>query len=132
MCVQSIVACIISNVQERDDRWIALAADQLGNTTSVIRDYLEYGKDSVLLANLIHITNQIVNSSLRDDLTRHMADASLYILPALSNFDIRNTPRQLQDDFPSSWTEIAQDIQMEPHNHVLPGLAAACNSSTAP
>jgi hypothetical protein len=89
-------------------------------------------KDSVLLANLIHITNQIVNSSLRDDLRRHMADASLYILPALSNFDIRNTPRQLQDDFPSSWTEIAQNIQMEPHNHVLPGFAAACNFSTAP
>ncbi|KAH9972307.1 hypothetical protein BGW80DRAFT_1315415 [Lactifluus volemus] len=62
----------------------------------VIRGYLEHGDDSVLLANLIYITRQILHS-LGDN--RDMADVSSYVLPTLSNFDIRNTLPGLQHDF---------------------------------
>jgi hypothetical protein len=60
LCAQSVVAGIISNVQSGDDRWIALAADQLGKSEDVIRGYLGRGRENVLLANLIHITRQIL------------------------------------------------------------------------
>jgi hypothetical protein len=76
LCVQSIVASIISNVQERNDRWVALAAGQLGKSEGVIRDYLERGNGNVLLANLTHITHQIFHS-LKDN--RDMATSSSFI-----------------------------------------------------
>ncbi|KAH9972288.1 hypothetical protein BGW80DRAFT_1252818 [Lactifluus volemus] len=59
-CAQSIVAGIISKVQADDSDWVALATDQLGPS---LPRYLEHGNDSVLLANLIHITRQILESS---------------------------------------------------------------------
>ncbi|KAI0245381.1 hypothetical protein BJV78DRAFT_412369 [Lactifluus subvellereus] len=109
LCAQCIVAGIISNVQRNDDHWIALAADQLGKSESVVRGYLEHGNESVLLANLIHITRRIFRSSLGDD--RDMADASSYVLSSLSNFDIRNTLPGVQHDFLTLWDEIDREAQ---------------------
>jgi Family of unknown function (DUF6535) len=109
LCAQSIIAGIISNVQRGNDRWIALAADQLGKSERVIRGYLEHGDDSVLLANLIYITRQIFHS-LEDN--RDMADVSSYVLPTLSNFDIRNTLPGLQHDFLTLREELV------PNSHV--------------
>ncbi|KAH9971434.1 hypothetical protein BGW80DRAFT_1460688 [Lactifluus volemus] len=43
LCAQSIIAGIISNVQESNDTWVALAADQLGKSEGVIRGYLKRG-----------------------------------------------------------------------------------------
>jgi hypothetical protein len=104
-CAQSIVAGIISKVQADDSDWVALATDQLGPS---LPRYLEHGNDSVLLANLIHITRQILESS-RDGPGRDMADAmSLNIFPTLSNFDIQNTLPELQDDFLALWNEMEQ------------------------
>jgi hypothetical protein len=39
--VQSIVVGIISEVQGSDDRWIAIAADQLDKPEGAIQTYLE-------------------------------------------------------------------------------------------
>ena len=114
LCAQSIVAGIISNVQENNDRWIALSADQLGQSEDVIRGYLEHSSDNVLLANLTHITRQIIHS-LGDN--REMAVAASFILPSLSNnFDVRNTLPGLQQDFLALWDEIDREA---PNNKVL-------------
>ena len=104
LCAQTIVAGIISNVQGSDDHWIALAANQLRKSKDVLRGYLEHGNESVLLANLIHITRQIFHSSLGDK--KSMADASSNILPSLSKFNIQNTLPGLQEEFRTLWKEI--------------------------
>jgi hypothetical protein len=107
-CAQSIVAGIISKVQALadDGDWVALATDQLGPS---LPRYLEHGNDSVLLANLIHITRQILESSRDGGPGWDMGDAmSLNIFPTLSNFDIRNTLPELQQDFLALWNEMEQ------------------------
>jgi hypothetical protein len=106
-CARSIVAGIISNVQADDSGWIALATDQLGPS---LPRYLGHGNDSVLLANLIHITRQLLESlNSRDGPGRDMAYAmSLHVFPTLSNFDIRNTLPELQQDFLTLWNEMEQ------------------------
>jgi hypothetical protein len=105
LCAQSIVTGIISDVQERNNGWVALAADQLGKSEDVIRGYLERGNDDVLLANLTHITRQIFHS-LKDN--RDMAVTSLSILPSLSEFEVRTSLTELQRDFLVLWKEIGE------------------------
>ncbi|KAH9972277.1 hypothetical protein BGW80DRAFT_382159 [Lactifluus volemus] len=112
LCAQSIVAGIISNVQESNDGWVALAADQLGKSEDVIRGYLERGNNDVLLANLTHITRQIFHS-LEDN--RDMAVASSSILRSLSEFGVRDTLPELQRDFLALWKEIGE----APNDNVL-------------
>jgi Family of unknown function (DUF6535)/WW domain len=120
LCTQSVVAGIISNVQSGDHRWIALTADQLGKSEDTIRLYLEHGQENLLLANLIHITRQILQSSYGDhsddsNRGRDMASASLIILPTLSNFDMSNTLPGLKRDFGVLWDEINREA---PNNRV--------------
>ena len=109
LCAQSIVAGIISNVpwdsKGRDERWVALAADQLGKPRDTIRGY---GKDSVLLANLTHITRQILRSAQLGGQSRKIAGQSICILPSVSSFDIQNTLLELQDDFLALCAEIVK------------------------
>jgi Family of unknown function (DUF6535) len=119
LCAQTIIAGIISNVQANDDRWIALAADQLSKLDGDFGDYLEHGNDSVLLANLTYITHEIFIASLGDESSREMARASSFILPALSNFDIKHTLPELQEDFRDLWTEIDREAR---NNEVLTGI----------
>ena len=107
LCAQSIVAGIITDVQGNDDSWVALAADQLNKQEDDIRRYLANG-DNVELANLIHIAREIFHSSLGDD--RDMADASSYILPSLSNFNILQTLPELQQEFRDFWGEVDLEI----------------------
>ncbi|KAH9960754.1 hypothetical protein BGW80DRAFT_923121 [Lactifluus volemus] len=61
-CTQILVSGIIANVPSHDDRWIALASDLLGKSEDEIRGYRDGGDGNVLLANLIHITRQIIRS----------------------------------------------------------------------
>lgn len=104
MC-KIIVADIISNVEESNDDWKALAADELGDR---FQDYLNHGEDSVQLANLIYITWEIVSLSSGDDLSRQMAYRSLR---SLSNFDIRKTLPELKHEFHALWSEIVKNIR---------------------
>jgi Family of unknown function (DUF6535) len=105
LCAQGVIAGIIASVPERDDRWTALAMDQLGVSEDVLRDYLAHG-DSVLLANLIHITRQF-SSCLRDK--RDVAYSLIYILSRISKFDIENTLPELQHEFCALWNEITRE-----------------------
>jgi hypothetical protein len=65
LCGQTIVAGIISSVPERDERWVIPAKEQLGISKEVLRDYLAHG-DSVLLANLIHVSVPLFRLYLED------------------------------------------------------------------
>ncbi|KAI0246404.1 hypothetical protein BJV78DRAFT_1254830 [Lactifluus subvellereus] len=107
-CAQTVISGIIASVRERDDRWIALAMDQLRVSEGVLRNYLAHG-DSVLLANLIYITRQIFRSLF--DANRELAYASSYIVPLVSKFDIRNTLPELQHDFCALWNEIVRTVR---------------------
>jgi Family of unknown function (DUF6535)/WW domain len=106
LCAQSLVAGVISKVQPGDHRWISLAAVHLGKSEDVIRGYIKHGQGNLLLANLTHITRQIFESSPED---RDMVDASLFILPTLSNFDIENILPGLQHDFLALWDKIDRE-----------------------
>ena len=101
---RGIIASIISNAV-RNDRWNMLTIDELGISRNVLQGYLAHG-DSVLLANLIHITRHFIDGLLQDhpDLTRE----ALSILPSVSKFDIRDTLPELQHDFCALWNDIAQ------------------------
>jgi Family of unknown function (DUF6535) len=118
LCAQTIVADIIANVDERDERWIELAADQLGKSETDISRYLAQGDDSLLLANLIHMARKI--SKFSSGINRGMAgDAASCILQPASRFDIRNTLPELQHDFCSLWNEIVQKAQKASDGSVL-------------
>jgi hypothetical protein len=108
LCAQGIVAGIIASVTEHDARWIALSVDQLGVSETVLQHYLAHG-DSVLLANLIHITRLFFRFYLEGD--QHMAFALSYILPSISAFDVQNTLPRLQHDFCTMWNEIVSEAR---------------------
>ncbi|KAI0247171.1 hypothetical protein BJV78DRAFT_955483 [Lactifluus subvellereus] len=110
LCAQGIVAGIIASVSvgERDYRWKALVMGQLDVSEDVLRDYLAHG-DSVLLANLIHITHQFFPSYL--DRVRFVPHALPDILRTISGFDIQNTLPGLQNDFCALWNEIVLEAR---------------------
>jgi Family of unknown function (DUF6535) len=103
-CTQILLSGTIANVRSHDDRWIALASDLLGKSEDEIRWYCDCGDGNVLLANLIHITRQIICSCKSEQGEAH--DALKYIFRTLSNFDIRNTLPGLQHEFLALLNEI--------------------------
>jgi hypothetical protein len=104
---QSIVAGVIANVQERDDRWSALAKDQLRISRDVLQGYIAHG-DSVLLANLIHITPKILRTFEGD---HYSAYISSRILRSVSQFDILRTLPELKHKFCSLWNDVVQEAR---------------------
>jgi hypothetical protein len=104
---QSIVAGVIANVRERDDRWSALAKDQLHVSGDDLQDYIAHG-DSVLLANLIHITPKILRTFEGD---HYSAFNSTGILRFVSQFDILHTLPKLQHDFCALWNDVVQEAR---------------------
>lgn len=106
---QSIVAGVIANVRERDDRWSALAKDQLCISGDVLQDYVTHG-DSVLLANLNHITSQILLTvTVKGD--HHSAYVSSRILRSVSQFNILHTLPELRHDFCALWNHVVQEAR---------------------
>jgi hypothetical protein len=101
---RGITAGIIANA-ERSYRWSTLTMEELGLSEDKLRNYLAHG-DSVLLANLIHITRHFFDSLCEGD--RDLARESLCILPLVSGFNILNTLPKLQYDFCSLWNLIIQ------------------------
>jgi hypothetical protein len=90
-------------VQRRDERWVALAAAQLGKSKEVIESYLERGTENVLLAILTHVTGQIYDSWRHN---RKMATSTAPILRLLSDFDVQNTLPEVQNTFLALWKKI--------------------------
>jgi len=96
--VRCLVASVLPAIQQRDDRWIALVADQFNLERHVLRDHIAHGDNSVLLAILIHVTRQVVPSD----------PEKWWIVSPLSKFDIRNTHPELQNKFCNLWNEIVR------------------------
>lgn len=94
---RNIVAGIIA-VQRRDERWIALVKEEFNLPDHVLRNTIPYG-DSVLLVILLHVTRNLLHSAPLDS----------SILRVLSQFDIRSTLPQLQNEFCSLWNEIVRE-----------------------
>jgi hypothetical protein len=118
LCAQSIVGCIIANVRNRDDRWIALAKDQLCPAISEtdFDTYVGQG-DSILLANLIHVTRQLHTTHvtfLRGrmlPLNYRPTRGVSHFTRLLSNFDIRETLPVLQHAFCALWNYLVVDAR---------------------
>ncbi|KAH9972955.1 hypothetical protein BGW80DRAFT_1252314 [Lactifluus volemus] len=110
LCTSGIIAGVIANVpeRERDYHWSVLVKGQLGVSEEKLRDYLAHG-DSVLLANLTHITRLLFRACLKD--IRGMTTCLYYILPLISKFDIRHTLPEPQHDFCDLWNEITRAAQ---------------------
>ncbi|KAH9965673.1 hypothetical protein BGW80DRAFT_1447786 [Lactifluus volemus] len=108
LCSQGIIAGVIASVSERDERWVALVKDQLGVSEAELLNYLSNG-NSVLLANLIHITGPLFRLCLED--IPNMAYHLTNILSCISKFDIENTLPGLQHDFCALWNKIAQEAR---------------------
>ncbi|KAI0246528.1 hypothetical protein BJV78DRAFT_144144 [Lactifluus subvellereus] len=109
LCAQGIVAGIIASVPvgELDYRWGALVMGQLDVSKDVLQDYLAHG-DSVLIANLIHITRRFFRSYDEDFFILWSLS---HILQAISGFDIQNTLPGLQNDFCALWNEIVLEAR---------------------
>ena len=53
---------IVTNEDERDDRWMVLAMDYLGISQHVLQEYLAYG-DSILFAILNHSIRHAIDTN---------------------------------------------------------------------
>ena len=114
MFAQSIIAYIIENVPQRNERWFSLTMHHLGISEHVLRGYLDHG-DSVLLANLIHFTHQFIRNFLE---TRWKEFPLSYIFQRLgSYYNVQDTPPELQHDFCGLWNEIV--LQRRDRDHFL-------------
>ena len=85
----------LARIQERDDDWIALARRVCVNYS---RDNIALG-DSVLLTTLIHVSGRVI---------RHR---DLFLVKALTQFDICNTLLRLRLDFCNLWNELVQEAR---------------------
>jgi len=98
---QYCVIRILMTVEERDDRWIALAKKQFGLPEHRLQYNLAYGNNSALLSILIHVIRQVIR-----------ADPSKpWLLSSLSNFDIHDTLPGLQNEFCALWNEIVLEAK---------------------
>ena len=106
---QVIIARIISINDERDERWSTLAMNELGISVDVLRHYLTHG-DSIILANLIHITRRFFHGLRQCDFvfTRMLIN----VLPSVSKFNISNTLPELQHEFCALWNEIVEQARI--------------------
>ncbi len=98
--VRFTVAKNLARIQERDDRWIALASNVYGLSEHDLRNDVALGGDNVLLATLINLSRRSVHSD-QLDLIRSLS----------SQFDIHNTLPGLQHDFCTLWNEIVQEAK---------------------
>ena len=131
---RGIIASIISNA-ERNERWFTLAMDELDLSEDVLQYYLKHD-NSVLLANIIHITRHFFHgllqhhpdltqksSSILSSLSRFkilhgllqphpdLTQKSSSILSSLSRFNILNTLPKLQHEFCDLWNEVVQQAR---------------------
>ena len=99
MFAQGIIACIIANVpqrNERNKRWFSLATHHLGVLEHKLRGYLGHG-DSVLLANLINFTRQFVRNFLQAKWEESPVSLILWLL--VPGFKDQNTLPVVQQEF---------------------------------
>jgi hypothetical protein len=98
---KSIIAGIVAGVQERDERWSALARDHLGVPEDVFEKYAT-NDENVLLASLMHVTRQTLPSFFVNQYRLQLS---------ISGFDIQKTLPDLQHEFCDFWNEIVLEAQ---------------------
>jgi len=112
---QGIIACVIANVPQRNERWFSLTMHHLGISEHVLRSYLDHG-NSVLLANLTHFTRQFVHNFLKANWEQFPV---LYILRQLrSNYNVQDALPSLRHDFCSLWNGVVLQRRGR-HHHLL-------------
>ena len=99
------VAKILPFVQERDDRWIALAEDVFGLPERDLQNHIARGDDSVLLYIFIHTSHQVIRTEHR----------KWELLSSISKFDIQNTLPGLQNEFCTLWNEVVREARDRKH-----------------
>ena len=92
-----IVTKFLVTVQERDDRWVELAARISGLPKRDLLDNIAHGGENLLLAALIDVSRRAILSH------------DWVLVKALTQFDIRHTLPGLQDEFCSLWNEFVQN-----------------------
>jgi len=97
-----VVAHVLSRVQERDERWLSLAIDQLGVSRPALERFLVHG-NSVLLANLTFITKEIFLYHSKHGDWLSFAGMSLRTLEETSRFNPQGTLPELQSAFCYLW-----------------------------
>jgi hypothetical protein len=90
------VARSLLKIQERDNRWIALASNAYGLAVHNIGPNVALGGDNVLLAFLIHVSRQADKEEL---------------VYALTQIDVRHTIPGLQHEFCTVWNELVQEAR---------------------
>ncbi len=98
---RSIVGRILGSARERNDSWVTLAARVFGLPERELRDNIADGGDNVLLAILIHISRQSIQSG----------NVAWGAFQTLSKLDMCNTLPRLQRDFCTLWNEIVQEAR---------------------
>jgi hypothetical protein len=100
--VRRIVAQIIVDARERDNRWISLVNAEYSIAEHVLRNYIGHG-DSVLLCILTHVTRQVF----------HTGSRTPWILLSLSEFSIHDMLPELRHAFCALWNEIVREAWNE-------------------
>ena len=122
---QFVVAATLASAQEqeRDDRWLQLASEQLKKSTSVIQFFLEYGgDDTILLPNAIFIIRRTIQtfSGSEDDHQKDILEASSKTLKLICRFDIQRTLEEHQHQFCDLWNQLVDAAQNDTHPRVTP------------
>lgn len=97
-----IVAQIIVDARERDNRWISLVNTEYGIAEHILRNYIGNG-DSVLLCVLTRMTRQVF----------HTGSWTPWILLSLSEFSIHDTLPELRHAFCALWNDIVREAWNE-------------------
>ena len=105
LLAQGIIACIIANVPQRNERWFSLTMRHLVISERVLRSYLDHG-DSVSLAILIQITHQFVHNFLEANWKDFPLSQIFQRLG--SNCDVQDALPGLQHDFCSLRNKIVR------------------------
>ena len=102
---RKIVDKVLPTVRERDDRWVKLAARELGIPEPDLRDIASHDFDSGSLEILIILIRR--PHSLGGLISQGILGAF--------TFDIRNTRSGLQHDFCVLWNELVRDAKYKYH-----------------
>ncbi|KAI0293679.1 hypothetical protein B0F90DRAFT_1919924, partial [Multifurca ochricompacta] len=106
-CSKWAISKIIARSKDRDDRWFKLVTKQLGVSKSEVENYLAHG-DSIFLANLLHITRDILRFRSEDGYHNRAANETL---SSVSKFDIQNALPGLQHDFCDLRNQIVREAR---------------------
>ena len=95
----------LPKIKPRGHPWIELARKLYGISGADLLLNVDYGRDSSLVATLIHVSRQVVHS---ENMNR-----SLLSVEELTDFDIRHTLPGLQHDFCTVWNELVEEAKKQ-------------------